>query len=129
MIATAIVVLALGQCGPAGCPYRSQPVPQAPPVSMSLSQPVPLPMVVPEGALMPRSVLVPSPVVVPMPVVLIRPTRDWGWHLVDYDQMIFPVWGYHVDAHTVRWSTTLPANALQVQRAYELHQFQSAPGD
>jgi hypothetical protein len=115
----ALLTLTLAQCGPAGCPFRSQPIPQASPFQ---SQPIPQ---APVFNFPPSTFCLPIPQGPPMPFAVVGPApfseKDWGWHLIDHDGMRFPVWGYHLDAKTVRWRPSLPANAEQLTRAYQLH--------
>jgi hypothetical protein len=141
MISVMIVILAMAQCGPGGCagsiqqapfvrllPPQSQPV-----VGMELAQPH---LVLPESTPLrtlptpvQQTVLTPTPQAPPVteapPDVQqeleVADNRDWGWHVVVHDGMVFPAWGYHVDERTVRWSPSYPANAGQIERARALY--------
>lgn len=99
MLSMMIVILTLAQCGPAGCPFRPQPIPQAASIVMPIPQPIPQPAV--ESA----------------PYAEIEVNPDWGWYFVSHENLVFPVWGYHVDQRTVRWSPSLPANAAVLAHA------------
>ncbi len=71
---------------------QSQPIPQGPPVIKPI----------PQG----------PPVI--MSITIEAPSPDWGWHWIEFEGGVIPVWGWHPDPHTVRWSPSLPVNAAIV---------------
>ena len=153
MLATMLLIAALAQCGPGGCPIQSSSggysvLPQSFAgadysglASESYIEPMPRPirrapfrtLSAPRQSM--RYVTLrepPSPP--PVPPAELTPYAeieaqsgydfvsheqdvDWGWYFVNFDGMIFPVWGYHVDRRTVRWSPSLRANAAVLAHA------------
>ena len=117
MICTLLLSLALtGQCGPCGCRAQTQlqglpfsvPPPVAPPVAPPMAPPV--------AGLLPPPVFQFERIPTAEAGPLLESIPDWGWHTIIYSGHVFPVWGYHLDARTVRWWPSDPGNARQLRR-------------
>jgi hypothetical protein len=145
-VITALAILALAQCGPGGCQapqsqLYAQPAPlyTQPQWQFVLPQETPLrtPQVIIQQTPMPayeqapRKQTPPAPTPQAPPVsagpLPVPPERDYGYHLVEYEGMIFPVWGYHTSPKKVRWNPADLVNKDQIARARSLFHPEQRP--
>lgn len=94
---SALLVAAVAQCGPGGCPSPIRMMPY----SLPSYQPA-------------VRYIEPTPVIVPQETA---PPRKYDWHRIKEGSLSFPVWGTRLPNGMIEWDIDLPANIEQREKA------------